>query len=104
MILASVEVLVLRKIFKLLYCFSLSLFVTFIQHISVKDGEQMKISAKTMDCRLLVKVKASFRESFDVKALDSFARTYLRGFLKPKLLKKKLIEYSGPVGISLYDR
>ena len=64
----------------------------------------MKISAKTKDCRLLVKVKASFRESFDEKALDSFARTYLRGFLKPKLVKKNLIEYSGPVGISLYER
>ena len=64
----------------------------------------MKISAKTKDCRLLVKVKASFRESFDEKALDAFARTYLRGFLKPKLVKKNLIEYSGPVGISLYER
>ena len=64
----------------------------------------MKISAKTKDCRLLVKVKASFRESFDEKALDAFAGTYLRGFLKPKLVKKNLIEYSGPVGISLYER
>lgn len=64
----------------------------------------MKISAKTKDCRLLVKVKASFRESFDEKALDAFARTYLRGFLKPKLVKKNLIEYTGPVGISLYER
>lgn len=64
----------------------------------------MKISAKTKDCRLLVKVKASFRESFDEKALDAFARTYLRGFLKPKSVKKNLIEYSGPVGISLYER
>lgn len=64
----------------------------------------MKISAKTKECRLLVKVKASFRESFDEKALDAFARTYLRGFLKPKLVKKNQIEYTGPVGISLYER
>ena len=54
-----------------------------MQHNTSKDGEQMKISAKTKECRLLVKVKASFRESFDEKALDAFARTYLRGFLKP---------------------
>lgn len=64
----------------------------------------MKISAKTKDCRLLVRVKGSFRESFDERALDTFARTYLRGFLKPKLVKKNLIEYSGPVGVSLYER
>lgn len=64
----------------------------------------MKISAKAKDYRLLVKVKASSQESFDEKAVDAFARTYLRGFLKPKMIKKNLIEYSGPVGISLYER
>lgn len=64
----------------------------------------MKVSAKTKDCRLLVKVKASFCENFDEIALEAFARTYLRGFLKPKLVKKHIIEYSGPVGISLYER
>ena len=64
----------------------------------------MKISAKTKDCRLLVKVKTSFHETIDEKELDRFGRVFLRCFLKPKLLKKNLIEYSGPVGITLQDR
>ncbi len=64
----------------------------------------MKYKAKTKECRLLVKAKTSFGESIDEKALDAFARIYLRGFLKPKLIKRCVIEYSGPVGISLCDR
>ena len=64
----------------------------------------MKISAKTKDCRLLIKVKTSFRESVDEKELDRFARVFLRCYLKPRLLKKNVIEYSGPVGITLQDR
>lgn len=64
----------------------------------------MKIVSKTKDFRLLVKVKTSFRETIDTKEVDRFARVYLRCFLKPKLLKSNLIEYSGPVGITLRDR
>lgn len=64
----------------------------------------MKFKAKAKDCQLLVKAKASIGEAIDEKELDRFARVYLRGFLKPKLVKKNLIEYTGPVGISLYER
>lgn len=64
----------------------------------------MKLKVKAKDCLLMVKVKASFGEVIDDKELDRFARAYLRGFLKPKQLKKNLIEYTGPVGISLYER
>lgn len=64
----------------------------------------MKFKAKAKDCQLLVKAKASFGETIDDKELDRFSRIYLRGFLKPKLIKKNLIEYTGPVGISLYER
>lgn len=64
----------------------------------------MKFEAKAKDCQLLVKAKASFGETIDDKELDRFSRIYLRGFLKPKLIKKNLIEYTGPVGISLYER
>lgn len=64
----------------------------------------MRITAKTKDCRLLVKVKASFRESFDTKEVDRFSRVFLRCFLKPQILKPNMLEYSGPVGISLQDR
>lgn len=64
----------------------------------------MKYKAKIKDCYLIVTAKASFKEYFDTVALDAFSRMYLRGFLKPKTIKKKSIEYSGPVGISLYDK
>lgn len=64
----------------------------------------MRISAKAKECRLMVKVKTSFNEAIDEKELDRFARVFLRCFLKPKLLKKNTIEYSGPIGISLQER
>lgn len=64
----------------------------------------MKYKAKTKDCHLLVRAKTSFGESIDENTLGVFARLYLRGFLKPKLIKRNVIEYSGPVGISLYER
>lgn len=64
----------------------------------------MKFKAKTKDFRLVVRAKTSYGESIDEKELDRFSRVYLRGFLKPKLIKKKVIEYSGPVGISLDER
>lgn len=51
-----------------------------------------------------VRLKASFGDAFDAKRLDQFCRTCHRGFLKPQLLKKNLVEYRGPVGISLYER
>lgn len=64
----------------------------------------MKFKAKAKDCQLLVKAKTSIGESIDEKKLDRFSRVYLRGFLKPKMVKRNLIEYTGPVGISLYER
>lgn len=64
----------------------------------------MKISAKAKEYRLLVKVKTSARETIDAKELDRFARVFLRCFLKPKLEKKNLVEYTGPIGISLEQR
>ncbi len=64
----------------------------------------MKVKAKARDCQLTVSVKASFAEKVDEKELDRFARVYLRGFLKPKTVKKKRAEYVGPVGIRLYER
>ncbi len=64
----------------------------------------MKFKTKTKDCHLVVKAKASYGENIDEKELDRFARIYLRSFLKPKLVKKNQIEYTGPVGISIEER
>lgn len=64
----------------------------------------MKLKAKAKDCQLLVKVKTTSKEILDEKELDRFSRLFLRGFLKPKLIKKNIIEYSGPVGVALNER
>ncbi len=64
----------------------------------------MKFKAKAKDCQLIVKVKTSFGEVIDEKELDRFSRVFLRGFLKPKLIKRNQIEYTGPIGLNLYER
>lgn len=64
----------------------------------------MKFKAKAKDHQLVIKAKASFRETIDEKELDRFSRAFLRGFFKPKMKKKRLIEYTGPIGISLSER
>ncbi len=70
----------------------------------MKKYKQVRLKIMTKDCRLVVRVKISLGEKISGKELDLFARTYLRGFLKPKLIKKNLIEYTGPIGISLQER
>lgn len=64
----------------------------------------MKFNIKKRDYHLVVRVKLSFGEKIDENEFDRFSRVFLRGFLKPKLVKKNQIEYTGPIGISLYDR
>ena len=64
----------------------------------------MKLKAKSKDCQLLVRVKTTPKEIIDEKELDRFSRLFLRGFLKPRLIKKNVIEYTGPVGVSLNER
>lgn len=64
----------------------------------------MKLKTKTKNCQLIVRAKVSFGETINETELDIFSRGYLRGFLKPKMIKKNMIEYVGPVGISLFER
>ncbi len=63
-----------------------------------------KFKAKRKDDHLFVRVKLSHSDVVSDAELESFASVYIRGFLKPKKLKKNLIEYSGPMGISLFER
>lgn len=63
-----------------------------------------KYKVKTKECQLIVRVKLSFKEKLNERQLEFFSSKYIRGLLKAKLVKKGTIEYSGPVGISLYDR
>ena len=64
----------------------------------------MKFKAKAKDYQLSIKAKTSMGEVINEKELNRFSRIYLRGFLKPQIIKKNLIEYTGPIGISLYER
>lgn len=59
---------------------------------------------KVKDHKLIVRVRTLFGENVDEKVLDTFSRAYLRGFLKPKLIKKNVVDYVGPVGTTLHDR
>ena len=63
-----------------------------------------KYKVKTKDCQLTVKVRLSFKEKLNERQLDFFSTKYIRGLLKAKVIKKGLIEYTGPLGISLYER
>ena len=64
----------------------------------------IKYKAKSKDCLLTVKVKLPSNSSLNERELDFFSRKLLRGFFKPQVVKKTLIAYTGPIGISLYDR
>lgn len=64
----------------------------------------MRYKVKTQDCHLIVKVKTSWGEDIDERALETFARMHLQGFMKPMVIKRNAVEYTGPIGISLYER
>ena len=66
-----------------------------------------KYKAKTKECQLIVKVKLSSGEKINERELDFFTRKYIRGLLKAKMVKKfgfTSVEYTGPIGISLFER
>ncbi len=63
----------------------------------------MKIKEKIKDNYLTVTIKLSSDEKINERELDRFSRIFLRGFLKPKLLKKDLVEYKGPGTMSLVE-
>jgi hypothetical protein len=66
-----------------------------------------KYKIKTKDCQLIVKAKFNSSEKVNERELEFYIRKNIRGLLKAKLVKKfgfLLVEYTGPIGISLYDR
>ena len=67
----------------------------------------VKYKIKTKECQLIVKAKLSSSEKIDERELYFFTRKYIRGLLKAKMVKKfgfTSIEYTGPIGISLFER
>lgn len=63
-----------------------------------------KCKAKIRNNQLVVKAKLSRGEKIDERELDLFSRKYTRGLLKANRVKKNVIEYNGPVGISIQER
>lgn len=64
----------------------------------------IKFKAKLKDSHLVVRVKLSFNDVINGAELEFISNTYIRGFLRAKQIKRKVIEYTGPVGIPLVNR
>lgn len=64
----------------------------------------MKISARIKDSRLNVRVRLSFSEQLSASEIELLQKRVVIGLLKPKQLRKRLVEYTGPAGISLSER
>ena len=64
----------------------------------------IKFKAKTKGAQLRVRAKLSFDENISFAELDAFSRKLLKGFLRPKQIKKRVIEFTGPIGIPISTR
>lgn len=73
-------------------------------HITnVKKEITVKFKVKAKDCKLTIRIKTSFGKKIDENIMENFARSYLRGFFRPQTVKKRFAEYSGPVGVTLFE-
>lgn len=64
----------------------------------------MKIKSKIKNYQLVIRVKSSHEESINLNEVERLSKFSPRGFLRPRILKPNIIEYTGPMGISLYER
>lgn len=64
----------------------------------------MKLKAKIKDIQLTVRAKASFGENILEQEVVMFAQKNLRGFMKPQIVRKGVLDYTGPVAVSLAER
>ena len=64
----------------------------------------IRYKEKTKDCQLTVRVRLPFGSSVSDPELNFFSGKYLRGFLKPRRIRSNVMEYTGPIAVSLYER
>lgn len=64
----------------------------------------MQLKAKAKDCQLFVRAKIAMRQEVIDREIDQIRSNNIRGLLKPQKLSKRLLEYTGPVGICLQER
>ena len=62
------------------------------------------IKAKLYDGKITIRFKTQRGKTVSGPDLDKFARMNLRGFFRPKLITKSLVEYYGPASILLRQR
>lgn len=63
----------------------------------------VKIKIKSKTGQLIVKAKFSKDEEISNREIEQFSKKYIRGFLKPHQVKSKVIEYTGPESLSLFE-
>ncbi len=66
-------------------------------------AQGLKIKVTKKDCRLIIKIKLPKDSEVSDNYLSIVSRNFVRGFFKPKSVKKNTIEYYGVIGISLYE-
>lgn len=64
----------------------------------------VSIKAKSYDGKITIRFKTQRGEAVSGSDLDKFARMNLRGFFRPKLITKNLVEYNGPASVLLRQR
>ncbi len=63
----------------------------------------MKSKIKVKDCRLSVKIKLAPSSEINIEELEALNKQDIRGLLKVEQKKKNILEYSGPMGVSLNE-
>lgn len=70
----------------------------------MKGKSQKEIKIKVKDCCRIAKVKISSDLVVNTNQCDLLSKKYNYGFLKLNSAKKNKMEFTGPKGISLYER
>jgi hypothetical protein len=62
-----------------------------------------KFKIKKKDCLLTVTVKLNKNEIIDERQFGYFTQKNIRGTFKGEIKKKRLLEYTGPISISVNE-
>lgn len=63
----------------------------------------VKLKIKDKSGQLIVRAKFSKEEEISNREIEQFSQKYIRGFLKPYQVKSKVIEYTGPESMTLFE-
>lgn len=63
----------------------------------------VKLKIKDKSGQLIVRAKFSRDEEISNREIEQFSKKFIRGFLKPHQLKSKIIEYTGPESMALFE-